>query len=171
MNKKGFTLVELLAVIVILAVVMLIGSVSIGTVRNRISKNMFETKLELAIGAAKKWGQDNKEELKQWPGDLVYFIKKSDLTNYYRIHKTYSYARKTIGDLIASKDLETDERDHGNAVITNDLSGKVINDLEIIVYIANNRVYACIEASPNNRSVLEEKSDWSEYSHLNYYCK
>lgn len=166
MNKKGFTLVELLAVIVILAVVMLIGTVSIGGVRNKINKNMFETKLELIIGAAKSWGQDNKEELAN--DKTIKYLNASNAV----ADKTKAGTFKTVQDLIASTDLETDEKDSGgNKIVTNDMTGKVVNNLEVFVYLDNNRVYACIPVSDANRNELEEKSDWSEYSHLNYYCR
>ena len=63
MNKKGFTLTELLATIAIIAVVSLIGTASIAGIKNKIDENMFDSKVQLALGAARNWGQDNKTSL------------------------------------------------------------------------------------------------------------
>ncbi|MBE6149017.1 MAG: prepilin-type N-terminal cleavage/methylation domain-containing protein [Firmicutes bacterium] len=158
MNKKGFTLTELLAVLVILTVVMLIGSFSINGIKAKMNKNMFEAKLDLVIGAAKSWGQDNKEAL--------------DVS-------------LTVGELIANNTLQTDERVSVSAypacevnnligskcaVVTNNVDGSVINKLDIKIYIEYNRVYACIEKNTNNKNVLKETATWGEYADLNYYC-
>lgn len=54
MNKKGFTLVELLAVIVILAVVMLIGITAVGPLMNRARKGAFNTEIATVSKAAEE---------------------------------------------------------------------------------------------------------------------
>lgn len=163
MNKKGFTLIELLAVIVILGVVMLIGTVSVSGIRNKINKNMFESKIDLALGAAKSWGQDNKEQL-----------------------NSASYSKTvTIGDLIGSGDLKTEEKvlltefptcelynrtGSDCWVLLNNFDGKVVNKLEVKVYLQYNRVYACVLKNTNNKGILGEDSSWSVYSEAGFYC-
>ena len=42
MNKKGFTLVELMAVIVIISIIALVGVTSITGVRKQMDKKLFE---------------------------------------------------------------------------------------------------------------------------------
>ena len=44
MNKKGFTLVELMAVIVIISIIALVGVTSITGVRKQMDKKLFEEK-------------------------------------------------------------------------------------------------------------------------------
>ncbi len=83
MNKKGFSLTELLATIAIMAVISLIGTISVLSIKAKIDERMFASKLELAIGAAQNWGQDNKNEV--FPTD------------------------KTLSELIDAKYLEADE--------------------------------------------------------------
>lgn len=63
MNKKGFTIVELLAVIVIIGIIALIGTVSINAVKDNINKNMEVTKIKFVLEAAKTYGQDNRYEI------------------------------------------------------------------------------------------------------------
>lgn len=163
MNKKGFTLVEILAVLVIIAVVSLIGTVSITGVKKKMEENLFKNKLGEIISAASKWGEDNKSEL--------------DTT-------------KTVGFLITSGYLETEEAinpikyEHScgssksdvngyvedglcKNVITNNVDYKVLNSLEVKIYRSNNRVYSCIVVSDDNKELLV---DWDKYSDLNYYC-
>ena len=135
MNKNGFTLVELLATIVILGVVMLIGTVSITGVKNKINENNFKTKLELIISNAERWGQDNKETLS-------------------------TAQTKEVKDLI---DLNYIEPDTGS-VITNDINGKSLNTLSIKVYLNYNRVYACIKKTTTNKNLLGDNSSYSKYA-------
>lgn len=159
MDKKGFTLIELLAVIIILGVVMLIATVSITGIRDNINKSMFESKLDLAIGTAKTWGQDNRELLTK---------------------------EITIGELIGEELLKTDEKvtleqysaceeynktsDGGCLVVTNNIDGSVVNKLKLKVYIQYNRVYACILQTEDNKNILNEDSEWSVFGELKYYC-
>lgn len=143
MNNKGFTFAELLAVIVILAIVSIIGVVSVGTVRNKMDKAIFETKLEHVVKSAETWGQNNKSSLN---------------TNI------------TVGQLITSGDLDTEEKIGNNLVVTDNSTGKNINGLQLYVYTEYNRVYACIIKNSNNASLLSEEGDYKKYSHLNYYC-
>lgn len=160
MNKKGFTLIELIAVIAIIAVISLIGAVSINGVRNNIEKNMFESKLSFVISGAKDWGQNNKNLLT-------------------------SAVTKTVGDLIAAGTVETEDKvpiakystcetknksGDNCIVIVNNTNGTVINKLDISIYIQYNRVYACILKNANNQNLLNEDASWSKYGDLNYYC-
>ena len=64
MNKKGFTLVELLAVIVIIAIVSAIAVVSMNGVRNKIDLKMVESNIDLIISSAKSYGEDHMSEIK-----------------------------------------------------------------------------------------------------------
>ena len=52
LNKKGFTLVELLAAIVILAVLMLVGAQAIGTIINNTKANSLVRSLDTAMKQA-----------------------------------------------------------------------------------------------------------------------
>ena len=60
MKKNGFTLVELLAVIVILAIVTSMASVGVSSLRKGINKSMWNSTVELIETAAKRYGEDKK---------------------------------------------------------------------------------------------------------------
>lgn len=57
-NKKGFTLTELLATIVILSVVITIAVPAVIGVSNMIKQNMYESKVKLILQNAKLYGED-----------------------------------------------------------------------------------------------------------------
>lgn len=57
--KKGFTLVELLGVIIVLAVISLITIPAITDSLNQYEKNLCDTQISYMIAAAKNWGVDH----------------------------------------------------------------------------------------------------------------
>jgi len=59
MNKKGFTLVELLAVVVILALIATLASTSIINVVKTSKSDLYDAQIELIKEAAKAWGAEN----------------------------------------------------------------------------------------------------------------
>ncbi len=61
-NKKGFTLVELLAVIVLLGVLIAIAVPSVLGISKSIKKKMYEAKVKTIEVAAEAWADDNKSD-------------------------------------------------------------------------------------------------------------
>lgn len=64
MNKKGFTLVELLAAITILAVIALITTTTVTNFLKNGKEDLYQKQLNNIKLAAKTWASDNKEKLK-----------------------------------------------------------------------------------------------------------
>ena len=62
MNKKGFTLVELLAVLVILGILVTIAVPAATSVGDKAKTKMLKTKTKLAMQGAILYLQDNKSE-------------------------------------------------------------------------------------------------------------
>ena len=71
-NKKGFTLVELLAVIVVLAIIIAIAVPTYSRIQKRIERSQYENKIELLKVAAAKYSEDT---------HIEYFFVE-DLINY-----------------------------------------------------------------------------------------
>lgn len=169
MNKKGFTLVEVLAVIIILGVVMTMGSIGIGAVKNKIEQNMFEKKITFVISAAQTWGQDNKESLTTPQYRTVVQLIDSGT-----LETEETYIQDDASYTCSTKKPSIDGKTHCY-VIENNVDGRPINNLPVKIYMRHNRVYACI---PTNeaayattiKNLLGEKDDFSKYAHLNYYC-
>ena len=145
MNKKGFTLTELLATIAIIAIVSLIGTVSITGIKAKIEANMFESKLELAMGAAKSWGQDNKESI---------------MTS--TCGTTQQCINVTLEELMNAKYLEADEIDKTSSeVVLYDNFKKNIKDTIVNVFLKNGWVYSCIDET---NILSEDESAIAKYS-------
>ena len=167
MNKKGFTLVEILAVLVIIVVVSLIGTVSITGVKRKMEENLFKNKLGEIISAASKWGEDNKSELNTEPAKTVGFL----ITNgYLETEEAINPVKYNYEDKCGSDKNDENGYKEGELcknVITNNVDYIVLNSLVVKIYRSNNRVYSCIVDTLDNRNLL----DWDKYSDLNYYCR
>ena len=131
MNKKGFTIIELLAVIVIIAIITTIASVGIGSIKNAINKNLLETKKDVVIAGAKLYGQDNR----------VLLTETNNIGS-----NTYSKSLlRTVHQLRDYIDLTEDCVDKDNKkykCIKSDVNGKSLNGARVLIYEENNRVYA-----------------------------
>lgn len=186
MNKKGFTLVELMAVIVIISIIALVGVTSITGVRKQMDKKLFEEKLNSAISSAEKWGEDNKEELTL---NITISVKDGDET----VEKTVKGAKLTIGNLIANGYYESEESVNYNLynytkcsnsktsqygykdgefcknIVTNNVDSLIVNEISIKIFTNNNRVYACIEKNTNNKNLIKETDTFDKYN-KDLYC-
>lgn len=138
MNKNGFTLVELIVVIMLLAVVMLIAVPSVIGVNNIIKTNMREKKAEIIEEAAVMLGED-----------MRIAIINSDK----KYKNKYPCKSVTIGYLVPSyldKDNENDCLDEGDestiGCITDPANEKAFLDQkEVIIYYKNKRIHAVVD--------------------------
>lgn len=119
-NSKGFTLVELLAVIVILAILITIAVPSTIGISNKLKENMFCKKIDSIEVAAKLYGED----------------RKSSFTENY---ETYPSRKIVVKDLIETGDLKKDN--NTNPYILDPRDNTSMDDLELIVYEKYNRIY------------------------------
>lgn len=62
-NRKGFTLIEILAVIAILSILISAASISVIEIRKKMNNRLYNTKISLIESAAILWGEDNEYEL------------------------------------------------------------------------------------------------------------
>ena len=146
MNKKGFTLMELLAVIIILGIISTIGLVSVASVRRKANDGMFRDKLDFVIAGAKNWGEENK--------NIVY--------------NSNSTIEETVGELIAGGFIESD--DNNQIIYDNDKTS--INELEVKIFINYNRVYACIDidAAKNHDNPKIKAIPWDNFAGGDWFC-
>ena len=167
MNKKGFTLVELMAVIVLISIIALIGVTSVMGIRRQMDTKLFEEKLTSAIASAEKWGDDNKDEL-----NIFNVSPKKILTLGELVANGYYESEEAVNPNLYNGYVcnSTDKKDpkgykDGDLcrnVITNNVDNLIVNEIEIYVYIKNNRVYACIEKNDNNKLFIKDFDKYSE---------
>lgn len=78
--KNGFTLVEMIGVVTILAVIMLISAIPITKVLKDMDEKSFNSQLEQVVQAARLWGQDYPERLPANEIDIT-FVTMQELQN------------------------------------------------------------------------------------------
>ena len=129
--KKGFTLVELMAVLVLIVIIASIGYAGITAVQRNINQNLWEATVEEIETGAVKYGQDNLNVLNT---NETCNIDGSETRNCIEV---------TVEFLINSNYIDTDEVDDSEKeIITNNVTGEIVNDNIVCIYLENNRVYA-----------------------------
>ncbi len=129
--NKGFTLVELMAVLVLIVIIASIGYAGITAVQRNINQNLWEATVEEIETGAVKYGQDNLNVLNT---NETCNIDGSETRNCIEV---------TVEFLINSNYIDTDEVDDSEKeIITNNVTGEIVNDNIVCIYLENNRVYA-----------------------------
>lgn len=129
--NKGFTLVELMAVLVLIVIIASIGYAGITAVQRNINQNLWEATVEEIETGAVKYGQDNLNVLNT---NETCNIDGSETRNCIEV---------TVEFLIDSNYIDTDEvDDNEKEIITNNVTGEIVNDNIVYIYLENNRVYA-----------------------------
>lgn len=137
MKKNGFTLVEVLAVIVILSILVSIATVNIIGVRDRSLKDLLETKKQNLEAAAIVYGQEHQEEL----------TEVCTVDDY----KSNACLKVTVKDLIDKKYFKSTETNENEKIeLINNVTNKSMLNDEIQIYRKNNHIYA--KYSENNVS-------------------
>ena len=81
--KKGFTLIEILAVIVILAIVAVIVIPSIDRFLNRARDSAYDVQIDSIIASVKNWEADHPESLPRNNGDqYIVYLSELKIGNY-----------------------------------------------------------------------------------------
>ena len=141
MNKKGFTLVELLGVIVLIAVISVIAVTSVASISNGIKKRLLEEKLEFIEKAAENYGNANKHEIinssKNYNGNSCISIIVSNLVPEYL-------------DKDNKRNNCLTESQTGNGCVVNPADDtKFLDTLEVIISYKNNRIHAVVDKDNN----------------------
>lgn len=70
MKKNGFTLIEIIAVIVIIGIIALITIPAVESLINNSKESLYNSQVKMIESAAKKWGLDNVNDLPDDKGDF-----------------------------------------------------------------------------------------------------
>lgn len=129
MNKKGFTLIEILAVIVIISIIASLATVNVLKIKNNSSEELLETKIENLEAAAIVYGQEN-------PSSLTKSCTVSGVN--------YSYCTQvTVKNLIDGAYFKSTETSStGTIDLKNDVTNESMLSDKIQIYRKNNSIYA-----------------------------
>lgn len=136
MKKNGFTLVELLAVIAILALLLTIAVPGVQKMSQKIQNNMFCTKVENIIKAAQLYGDDHYDEIKAQNGSKMEI---------------------TVATLVKTNYLKkdnNDETDENMYVVDSRYDTSMMSD-KVTLMIKNNRVYATYNFREEDKEICK----------------
>ncbi len=143
-NKKGFSLVEILAVIVVLAIVISLAFFSGNAIRENSLRSIVDTKIEQIEQAAILYGQDNPSVISETSCKEIVTTNNAGTETSY----TPSYCVTiTAGVLIDNDYIDTGYLEESNGVmdLINDVTGKSMRNDTVIIYRRNNRIYSIID--------------------------
>lgn len=156
MEKKGFTLVELLAAIVILSIITLMGSVGISAAKKGINESLWNNNINLIEAAGESFGADKKEYIKNLdPSEYSCEIDGQTISpcltvtvqtllnrNYLSSKERIEYDDTTDYKVIVNKTI-----DKAKVIVPADEevnfeSGYYVNRVKVYIYVENDIVYA-----------------------------
>lgn len=137
MNRRGFTLVELLSVLVLIGLLFGLAIPGINKISSNMKKKSYSKKVSLVLSAAELWGQDNKTLL-QTNDDCK--LSTDKIVSCYKI---------TISNLIEDNYLDSDKN---SGEYINPVDNSDMKECVVFVYKENNRVYAELDNSGENCS-------------------
>lgn len=166
MKNKGFTLVELLAVLVLISLVMVIAIPGIFKMRDRMNEKALKAKIESIENAAIMHVQNNSNKYKNYFGACTANNTYCECTN----NKCKYKFVLNIADLIDSGDLKKETKDEGTSQkkscsIYNPLDKNMCMDC-LDINITLDATYKTVTASLdlNSKNVCHEpyKNEWPE---------
>ena len=146
MNKKGFTLVELMSVLVIMSIILMIGTYSVQKLNSVMKKDLWTSKVNLIEKAAVKYGEDHKKVLTNSCNiDGEEKVQCKNIQVQTLIDRGYirtkEYKKNEDGSFIVDND-ENKIKTIVNETKSFGENGYYVNDNNVMVYMENNFVYA-----------------------------
>jgi prepilin-type N-terminal cleavage/methylation domain-containing protein len=156
MNKKGFTLVELLAVIVILGIILIIAVPASINISKKVKAKMYSNKIANITKSAVLWGQDNLECLQKNTGTSDSACANVTCTQEGNIKS----CKLTVADLAAAGYVDYDN----DKIVTNPQTGDAMNN--VLVQLKFNTINKAVTVSSilNPSSPSEENKNPTEVS-------
>lgn len=123
-NKKGFTLTEILCVIVILGLITTMVTTNVLSMTKKSNENMYCAKLEMIKSKAIEYGK----------------IYEKELNKSTELFEGYKSMTIKVQDLIDAGKVTGDKEDS----VLNPINKETLNEEKIILYLKNNQINAYI---------------------------
>ena len=144
-NKKGFTLIEILAVIVLISLIIIIAVPSVKSISVKSRKKLFDTKVQLAEEAVNLWGINNKTcfEVEGGCNVLSYCYLESNI-----------YTCETKFGILAEHGIINYDEEYGNSkYVVNPIDSGSMNDFKLFVTFNNNNKIVNTDFDDEDESV------------------
>ncbi len=132
MNNKGFTLVEILAVIILLSIIIIIIAPNISNSSDKTKKKLLENKIYEIEKVAISYGQDNRDS----------FNNKCTING-----QSYDCFEINVSDLTNNSYMNADDEE-GNVI--NPYNDEQLNDCKIQIYKKYGKIYAVWKTKSGN---------------------
>lgn len=143
MNKKGFTLVEIITVLTLLGVLMILVISNIGGVNQNMQTNMYCSKVEAIEASAVLWGQSRRGEIHTVTGEAA----QIGATPQQIINNIPNISRVSVGELALGNYIPADN-DAGEVI--DPRTNESMNNAMVYVFIRHNRVQAILREAYGN---------------------
>lgn len=143
-NNNGFTLVELIAVIVLIALLFVVAIPAAMKVGDNAKKKSFETKLNLIKSAGELYGQKELKVLQTETNSFCKIEGDKITTSETQIDEAYYPCfKKTVGELLQKGMIDRDDYYNCSSglidVIYNPVTENTINQCNVYIYFKNNK--------------------------------
>lgn len=147
-NKKGFTLVELIGVITLLALIALVVYPAITTVIKNTKEKAYKDQIEVLIKAAKQWGVENADELPDGEGGMYSLSISTLLSEGYLTNDDVIDPRNTETTLTGTIIIKNASNQYNYMYAEETFQTSIALWLEENVVLKNGDTYS--GANPNN---------------------
>lgn len=153
LNNKGFTLIEIMAAIILLAIVMSVTTVSVISFINASKEKSYDLLVSEIKTGLENYYTECKNQAIMGDSGIRCHRKDTDSYEIFDIDDNKGYI--TIEDLVTYGFLKSSEKESGNKVIKNPKTNEVINDCKYKIYLkssSDNYRYDIDDADSNNDS-------------------
>lgn len=146
-NKSGFTLVELLAVIVILAILVSIAVPSTISISNKLKTNMYCSKIESIKSAAEIYGEERKDKFTE---TYTYTGPSTTNPNVTETLPNLPSKKIKVKDLVDTGKLKKDQNEAPFIIDPRDKKSSALYNMEFTIYVKYNRIYVAFPTEVTN---------------------
>ena len=146
-NNKGFTLVELLAVVALMAILLVIAGPAVLSFTTRMKSDMFCSKVDTVVKSAQMYGQDSMSSLAyDRLANECYFKQNASAVQETVPHCVRTDVQVLLAKGYLSKEARKKKKNEATDPVPDDFfdprDGRSLKTSNVYVYVINKRAYA-----------------------------